>query len=90
MSKLEEVRAMAEEAKAQLYSRITIQFLLGFVMVSALAYYMYMGIEFLLLSGLEGIELFNAWVSAWELIIDRIIYLLAGAGFIALMDNGDE
>lgn len=83
-------RAMAEEAKAELYSRLTIQFLLGFVMVLSLAYYMYMGIQFLLLSGLEGVELFNAWVSAWDLIIDRIIYLLAGAGFVALTSGGDD
>jgi len=90
MTAVESARAMAEEAKAELYSRITLQFVLGVAVILTFSTYAYYNIQFVLLSGLTGTELIDAWGVIWGDVTNVILGILVGIGITSAPLGGSD
>jgi len=88
MTAVENARAMAEEAKAALYSRITLQFVLGLAVIGTFVVYGYYNIQFLLLSGLTETALIDAWGVMWSNVTNVILGIMVGIGITS--NGGSE
>lgn len=88
MTSVENARAMVEEAKAELYSRITLQFVLGLSVIFTFVAYGYYNIQFLLLSELTGTELITAWGVMWSDVTQVILGILVGIGITSTSNGG--
>ena len=86
---IEEAKVMAEQAKAELYSRITLQFVLGLAVILTFSAYAYYNIQFVILSELAGTELIDAWGVMWSDVTQVILGILVGIG-ITSVDGGSK
>jgi len=86
---IEEAKVMAEQAKAELYSRITLQFVLGLAVILTFSAYSYYNIQFVIMSELAGTELIDAWGVMWSDVTQVILGILVGIG-ITSVDGGSK